>query len=224
MYNVDFSILLKDLPIILDGIGTTVFVSIVSGFLAFCLGSLFVYFRTSSLIKVQKWTNFLVSCIRNTPLLILIFLFYKGLPSVGIVFSSMQCGIIALGIYTAAYISDVLLSGVNSIPMEHTQASYSLGMSRFQVFVYIIYPQALRHSVFVLGSQFMNLIKNSSLVSFIAVTDIFYVIYKGIADSYRIYEYFTLAIVIYCSLTLFVLVITNILSSIFKLPASEVKA
>lgn len=223
MYNVDFSIILRDYKIILDGICTTIFVSSISAFLAFCIGTYFVYFRIYPVKFIRKFTDFFISCIRNTPLLILIYLFYKGLPTIGIVFSALTCGIAALSIYTAAYISDALLSGVNAIPQEHFQASKALGLTRWQSFLYIIYPQALRHSIFILGSQFMNLIKNSSLVSFIAVTDIFYVVYKGIADSYRIYEYFILAIIVYCSLTGFVLLVTNILQRIFKLPVAEVK-
>lgn len=222
MYNIDFSILLKDYKTILNGIYMTIFVSIVSSFIAFFLGTLFVYFRITPIKTVSKFTNFFVACIRNTPLLILIYLFYKGLPAIGIVFSALACGILALGIYTAAYISDALLSGINAVPDEHFQASKALGFNQLQSFLYVIYPQALRHSIFILGSQFMNLIKNSSLVSFIAVVDVFYVIYKGIADTYRIYEYFILAIIVYCSLTGFVLLVTNVLQRIFKLPAAEV--
>lgn len=224
MYNLDFSIILKNYPVILKGIYTTVLVSIVASALAFVLGTVFVYFRTSPIKHIRNLANFIISCVRNTPLLIIIYLFYKGLPSIGIVFSALTCGILALGIYTAAYISEALLSGINAVPSEHIQAAKSLGFNRFQAFLYIIYPQALRYSTFVLGSQFMTLIKNSSLVSFISVTDIFYVVYKGIADSYRIYEYFILAIVVYCSLTWFVLLVTNILQKAYKIPSMEVRA
>lgn len=218
MNHIDFSILIGEYQTILKGIYTTLFVSCISSIIAFLLGSFFVYFRISQNVFEKKISEFLVSFIRNTPLLIVIYLFYKGLPSIGIVFSAILCGILALGIYSAAYISDAILSGVYAVPTEHVQAAKALGLSRFQIFVHVIYPQALRHSIFILGSQFMNLIKNSSLVSFIAVTDIFYVVYEGIADSYRVYEYFILAIIVYCSLTGFVLLLTNILNKMFKIP------
>jgi putative glutamine transport system permease protein len=224
MYNLDFSVLLQDYKMILAGIGVTIFVSLLASIIAFLLGSVFVYYRTSPVTIVAKLSSFVANCIRNTPLLILIYLFYKGLPSVGVVMSPLTCGILALGIYSASYVSDAILSGVNAVPDEHFQAAKALGLSRSQSFVHVIYPEALRHSIYVLGSQFMNLVKNSSLVSFIAVTDIFYVVYKGIADSYRIYEYFLLAIVVYCSLTGFVLLLTNLLHRIFKIPSSEVRA
>lgn len=222
MNNIDFSILVKDYRLILNGIYITILVSFLSSIGAFIIGSIFVYFRTSPQKTVQKMANLSVLCIRNTPLLIVIYLFYKGLPSLNIVFSPFTCGVLALSIYTAAYISDAILSGINALPEEHMQASKALGLNRLQAFIYIIYPQALRHSILVLGSQFMNLVKNSSLVSFIAVTDIFYVVYKGIADSYRIYEYFVLAVIVYCALAGFVLLITKILYRIYKIPSSEV--
>lgn len=224
MYNIDFSILLKNYKAIINGIYMTIFISFVSSILAFLIGTLFVYFRTSPLKFVQKVADICVTCIRNTPLLIVIYLFYNGLPSIGVLLPAVVCGILALGFYTAAYISDAILSGINAIPQEHFQAGKALGLKRFQTFFYIIYPQALRHSVYVLGSQFMNLIKNSSLVSFITVSDIFYVVYQGISDSYRIYEYFIFAIVVYCCLTGFALFLTNSIQKICKIPTAEVRA
>lgn len=223
MYNLDFSILLTEYKTILNGIYITILISIISSILAFILGTIFVYFRTSRKKLVKKITDFIISCIRNTPLLIIIYLFYKGLPSLKIVLPAFTCGVLALSIYSAAYISDALLSGVYAVPEEHTEAAKALGLTRLQTFINVVLPQALRHSIYVLGSQFMNLIKNSSLVSFITVTDIFYVVYKGISDSYRIYEYFVLAIVVYCSLTGFVLLLTNLLQKIYKIPSTEVK-
>jgi len=223
MYNLDFSILLTEYKTILNGIYTTIIISVISSILAFILGTIFIYYRTSPNKSIKNITNFLVSCIRNTPLLIVIYLFYKGLPSLKIVLSAFTCGTLALSIYSAAYISDAILSGVNAVPKEHSEAAKALGLTRFQSFINVIFPQALRHSIYILGSQFMNLIKNSSLVSFITVTDIFYVVYKGISDDFRIYEYFTLAIVVYCSLTGFVLLLTNLLQKIYKIPSAEVK-
>jgi len=223
MYNVDFPIFLKNYKVILNGIYMTIFISIVSSFLAFCIGIFFTYFRTSPIKFIQKITDFFVNCIRNTPLLIVIYLFYYGLPSLGVIFPAIACGILALSIYTGAYISDALLSGINAVPVEHLQASKALGLNRLQSFIYIIYPQALRHSIYILGSQFMNLIKNSSLVSFIAVADIFYVTYQEIADSYKIYEYFIFAIIVYCCLTGAALFITNFLQRIYKIPMAEVR-
>lgn len=224
MYKIDFlSVLTSNYKEIINGIYITIFISVLSSIFAFVLGSVFLFYRTSPIKLVCRSSIFLINCIRNTPLLIIMYLFYKGLPSLNIVFPAITCGIMALSLYTAAYISDALLSGMYAIPDEHFQTASALGLSRWQSFLFVIFPQALRHSILILGSQFMNLVKNSSLVSFITVTDIFYVTYKGIADSYRIYEYFILAIIIYCSLTGIVLLITNLLNKKFKVKMAEVQ-
>ncbi len=222
MYEMDFSILLKNYRMITEGILTTISVSLLAGILAFLLGSVFAYLRTSPAKLISSWTNFIVLCIRNMPLLILIYLFYKGLPSIHLVWSAYTCGVLALGIYSGCYISDAVISGINAVPKEHFQASQALGMNRFKSFVYVVYPQAIRYCVPILGNQFMSLIKNSSLVSFISVTDIFYVVYQGISDTYRIYEYFILAVVLYLILTGFVLFVIKILQKIYTLPSQEV--
>lgn len=222
MYEMDFSILLKNYRLIAEGLLTTILVSLLAGILAFFSGSVFAYLRTSPVKIISVISNFIILFIRNMPLLILIYLFYKGLPSVGIILSAFSCGVLALGLYTGCYISEAVISGINSVPKEHFQASQSLEINRFNSFIYIIYPQAIRNCVPILGSQFMNLIKNSSLVSFISVTDIFYVVYKGISDSYRIYEYFILALFLYSILTGCVLLATKILQKIYKIPSLEV--
>lgn len=222
MNNIDFSII--DYKALINGIYLTILISVISAFLAFIIGSIWTYHRISNK-KCSKWlADSTLNCVRNTPLLIIIYLFYNGLPSIGIILPAMLCGILALSIYTGAYISDAILAGVNAVPSEHSQAAEALGLTRLQIYIHIIYPQTLRYSIQIIGSQFMNLIKNSSLVSFITVTDVFYVTYKGIADSFRIYEYFILAIIIYCSLTGFTLLITNIIQKKFKIQTQEVRA
>lgn len=221
MGNIDFSII--DYKALTNGIYLTIIISVISAIFAFIIGSVWTYQRTHN-NRTYKWfANLAINCVRNTPLLIIIYLFYNGLPSVGVVLPAILCGIFALSIYTGAYISDAILSGINAVPDEHIQAAAALGLTRLQIYIHIIYPQALRHSIQIIGSQFMNLIKNSSLVSFITVTDVFYFTYKGIADSFRIYEYFILAIIIYCSLTGFTLFLTNTIQKKFRIQTTEVR-
>lgn len=217
MYELDFKILLNALPFILQGLYITILISLLSSLLAFLVGSILAYLRTTANEFFKKISTVFVECVRNTPLLIQIFLFYKGLPSFGIELSGLTCGVLALGIYTGVYISEVLRSGINSAPKEQFLSARSLGLSRIKAFIYVIYPQALRTTLPPLASQFINLIKNSSLVSFIAVTDIFFVIYKGSTDEFRVYEYFLLGIVVYMTLTGLVSVLFNLLDKKFKI-------
>ena len=114
--------------------------------------------------------------------------------------------------------SEVLRSGINSIANEQREASKGLGLSELQTFRLIIFPQAVRIIIPPLGSQFINIIKNSSLVSFIAVTDLFYIIYKGAVDDFRFFEFFLIGAIIYISLTGTVAIITNMLEHKFNIP------
>jgi His/Glu/Gln/Arg/opine family amino acid ABC transporter permease subunit len=194
-----------------------------SSILAFILGVFVTYLRDLPNNFYKIITNIYVEVARNVPLLIQLYLIYKVYPNFGLTFSPINCGIIALSLYTGAYISEVLRSGMNSIVMQQKQAAYALGLNYFQTFFMITFPQAIRIVIPALGSQFINLIKNSSLVSFIAVVDVFYVIYKGAADDFRIYEFFLVGALIYMILSGFVALITNILEKKLKVYGREVR-
>ena len=222
MYEIDFSILLEYLNEIANGIKITVFICLLSSFFAFIFGSFLFYLRQCGVKILRKIVICFVELYRNTPLLIQLYILYKGLPQLGIVFSPITCGIITLSIYTGVYISENIRSGKNSIQPEQKNAALALGLSPFQTFLYVIYPQALRHSILPLGSQFINLIKNSALVSFISVTDIFYVVYQGIANDFRIIEFIVLGVCLYSFATLSVSLVTNLIEAKLKLKVSEI--
>ena len=164
-----------------------------------------------------------VEIIRNTPLLIQLYFIYKALPDFGLMLSPIACGILALSLYTGAFISEVLRSGINSVASEQYQASISLGLSKFQTFRLIILPQAIKIIIPPLGSQFINVIKNSSLVSFISVTDLFYGIYKGAVDDFRFFEFFITGALIYMMLTGTVALFTNLFENLFNLQGRAAK-
>ncbi len=222
MYDVDFSILTENLGFIYRGIKMTLFICLISAVSSFLIGSFIFFLRWGNNKSLNKASRWFVEFIRNTPLLLQLYILYKGFPQIGIVLSSEWCGIIALSVYTGVYISETLRSGANSIQPEQKNASFSLGLNDFQTFAYIIYPQAVRSVIIPLGSQFINMIKNSTLVSFIAVTDIFYVVSQGISDYFRVIEFMLLGVVLYCTFTGIVAFITNFLEYKYKIRLSEV--
>ncbi len=223
MYNLDFSVLFEAKNLILQGLLITLKVSFLSSIFAFLLAVFVTYLRNTPCRSLQYLTNAYIEVVRNIPLLIQLYIIYKVYPHFGLSFSPVNCGIMALSVYTAAYIAEVFRSGMNSIAKQQSQAAYALGLNYFQTFFMITFPQAIRIVIPALGSQFINLIKNSSLVSFVAVVDIFYVIYKGAADDFRIYEYFLLGALIYMILTGFVAVLTNFIEAHNKVFGREVK-
>jgi len=222
MYEIDFSVLINYASEIINGIKTTLYICLLSSVYAFIFGSFLFFLRWHGNRFLHKIVVCFVEIIRNTPLLIQLYILYKGLPQIGIVFSAVNCGIIALSVYTGVYISENIRSGDNAIPADQRNAAAALGLSCRQTFLYVIYPQAIRNSILPLSSQFINLIKNSTLVSFIAVTDIFYVMYQGIANDFRIVEFMVLGACLYGFATLSVSFIANILESKYKIKVTEV--
>lgn len=223
MYNLDFTSLLDSKELIKQGILMTLYISLLSSIFAFTIGVLVTFLRDLPNKNIQRLTVIYTEAVRNVPLLIQLYIVYKALPHFGVSFSPVDCGIIALSAYTGAYMAEVLRSGMNAVAQEQKQASYALGFTYAQTFFMVTFPQAIRIVIPTLGSQFINLIKNSSLVSFIAVVDIFYVVYKGAADDFRIYEFFTFGVLIYMVLTGVVGVLTNYLENNCKVYGREAK-
>lgn len=199
------------LPQFIKGLEITLEISAVSSFAALLIGVIIAFIRTTQHGPVKFLAVCYVELIRNTPLLIQMYIWYKGFPSLGLNLQPILCGMLALSIYSGAYISEVIRSGINSVAKEQKEAAKALGLNEIQAFRMIILPQAIRIIIPPLASQFINLVKNSSLVSFIAVSDIFYVIYKGAADDFRFFEFFIAGALIYMALTGLIALASNLL-------------
>ncbi|MFH0701967.1 MAG: amino acid ABC transporter permease [bacterium] len=225
MYDFDFdlNVIIEAYPYILEGLKITLLISVTSSFFAFIIGVTIAFLRNTNNSTVKFLCVAYVEIIRNTPLLVQIYLCYKGLPNIGINLPPLLCGILTLSIYTGTFIAEVFRSGINSIAHEQYEAARGLGLSRLQTFSLVVFPQAIRIIIPPLGSQFINLLKNSSLVSFIAVGDLFYVIYKGAVDDFRFFEFFFTGAIIYMCLTGIIAIIANLLEYKFKIQGRTVK-
>lgn len=223
MYNFDTSVILESTPILIDGIKITLFISVISSICAFIIGLITVFLRTMGTKPLKFIAVSYVEIIRNTPLLIQLYFIYKSFPDLGFMLPPIGCGILALSLYSGAFISEVLRAGINSVAAEQYQASISLGLSKFQTFRLIIFPQAVRIIIPPLGSQFINVVKNSSLVSFISVTDLFYRIYQGAVNDFRFFEFFITGALIYMMLTGIIAILTNIFENMFKIQGRAAK-
>ena len=126
-----------------------------------------------------------VSVMRGTPMLVQIFVVYYGLPSIGIALEPTPAGVIALSANVAAYLSESMRGAINGIHRGQWLAAYSLGLSRRQTLRYIIGPQALRIAVPSLSNSLISLIKDTSLVSVITVTELLRSAQEIIAATYQ---------------------------------------
>ena len=113
-----------------------------------------------------------IELIRGTPLLVQIFLVYFGLPALGLNLDPFVAGVLAMGINSGAYVGEIVRGGIESIAQGQMEAALSLGMSWWQSMYYVILPQALFRILPSLGNEFIALLKDSSLVSTIAIAEL----------------------------------------------------
>ncbi|AQS07003.1 MULTISPECIES: amino acid ABC transporter permease [Clostridium] len=166
--------LFKDFNIFLEGFLTTLEVSILGLILALMLGIVFGVLSTSK-IKIFKIINRIyVEVIQNTPLVIQVFFLFNGLPYIKIVLPVFLIGILGVGVYHGAYISEVVRTGITSIPKGQFEAAKSQGFSHTQTMMYIILPQTVKIIIPPLANQLVNLIKNTSVLAMIAGGDLMY--------------------------------------------------
>ncbi len=142
-----------------------------------------------------------VAVIRGTPLLVQLFLLFFGLPQFNILLPALVCGVIGLGIYSGAYVSEIVRGSIQSIDRGQMEAARSLGMSYGTAMRTIILPQALVRMIPPLGNEFIALIKNSALVSLLTIHDVMHEGQKIISVSYRSLEVYLAIAAIYFVLT-----------------------
>jgi len=176
-----------------DGLMVTFRISGVSLVLAFAVGLATALFRLSNSFVAQIIARVYLETIRNTPLLIQLFFIYFVLgPVLGI--SRMASAILALSLFEGAYASEIFRAGIVSIRRGQWEAAHSLGLSTFDTYWCIILPQAIRRILPPLTSQAISLIKDSALVSTIAIYDLTMQAQAVIAETFLTFElWFTVA-------------------------------
>jgi cystine transport system permease protein len=160
------------LPVMLRGTGYTLLFAVASMVLGLALGGLITLVRVLEVPLLQQAARLYVSAFRGTPLLVQVFIIYYGLPSIGIEFSPLVAGILALTLNVAAYLSESLRGAVLGVGQGQWMAGKSLGLTHVQTLRHVVGPQALRFAVPSLSNSLISLIKDTSLVSVIAVTEL----------------------------------------------------
>ncbi len=153
------------------GLIMTLKLSIVSLLFAVIIGLFTGLARISSNPALRNLSITYIELVRGTPLLVQIFIFYFF---IGTIFDldRFTAGVAALAVFTGAYIAEIIRSGIQSIAPGQMEAARSLGMNYVQAMMYVILPQAFKRTLPPMAGQFINLIKDSSLVSVIAITDL----------------------------------------------------
>ena len=156
---------------LLMGLWLTLKISAISLVFALALGLVAGLGRVASNPAARNLAATYVEIIRGTPLLVQIFIFYFFIGTV-LQLSAFTAGVAALSVFTGAYVAEIVRAGIEGVARGQMEAARSLGMSYPQAMRYVILPQALRKTLPPLTGQFINLIKDSSLVSVMALTDL----------------------------------------------------
>lgn len=138
-----------------------------------------------------------VSVFRGTPALIQLFLLYFGGPQIGIQLDAFQAGVIGLGVNAGAYMTETIRGAIIAVDRGQTEAARTIGMSRWQAMRYVILPQAMRLMIRPLGVNINALIKATALVAPISVVELTYTARRYIGSTYRPFEMFLLAGILY---------------------------
>ncbi|KRD92861.1 glutamine ABC transporter permease [Bacillus sp. Root239] len=160
------------LSFLMEGFWVTLKVAFISIVLSFLIGSIVGIFRYARIPVLSRALAFIVEIIRNLPLLLIIFFTYFALPEIGIDIEITSAAIVALTVFESAMISEIIRSGLKSVEKGQIEAARSSGLNYYQTLRFIVLPQALRRMVPPLVSQFISLLKDTSLAVVIALPDL----------------------------------------------------
>ena len=161
-------------PLLLEGFVNTLIASVIALFFSLLVGSLMGILQVSLNKIISSLANAYVEFFRNIPLLIIVMFFYVVIPMYWVGISGFWAGTIGLIIYTSSFIADNVRAGILTVPKGQMEAGLSQGMKRMQIMRYVILPQAIRIVLPPLGNQFINLVKNSSILAMVAGLDLMY--------------------------------------------------
>jgi polar amino acid transport system permease protein len=187
---------------LLAGLGTTLYLAAVTMILGLAIGVAGAAARIYGGPVLRSLVATYVEVIRNTPLLVQLFIVFFGLPSLGLRLDAMTAALISLTINLGAYSVEIVRAGLEAIPRTQIEAGHSLGLSGVQVFRYIIILPALKLMFPALASQFILLMLATSIASQISVPELFHAASIIQSRTFRDFEVFTVIAVLYLALAL----------------------
>jgi len=192
-------------PYMLKGAVVTLEISFCAMALATVVGLLFGLISASELTILKTIIRAYVYFVRGTPALVQIFLVYFALPKIGLELSPFASGVVALAFNSAGFISEIVRAGLQSIDHGQTEAALSIGMTNRQSIMFILLPQSLRRITPPLTNEIITLVKSSSLLSVISISELTRSAQVIIAERFVPFELFA-------ELAVFYLIMISVLS------------
>ena len=189
-------------PLILSGIPITIAVSV----LAIAFATLFAIIgalgRLSRTAPIYAIATLYVSLVRGTPLIVQVFVIYSALPEFGIVLPPFVAGVFALSFNYGAYMTEIFRAGIQAVPRGQIEAAQALGMTERSTMRRVVLPQAIRIVIPAIGNEFIAMIKDSALVSFVALHEVFYYARTVGSAKFQSFSTLMLAALVYWVLTI----------------------
>ena len=155
----------------IDGFMMTIIISFFALILSFIIGLFFAYAQNSKILILRFFSRFYIEIIRGTPLLVQILIFFYVFAN-NLGFDNRYIvGTVILALFAGAYVSEIIRGAIESVDFEQYETSLSLGMTNYQMYAYVIFPQAFRRMLPALTGQFASIIKDSSLLSIISISE-----------------------------------------------------
>lgn len=200
MDGLRLDILVNAAPLLFDGLWVTIKVSLLSFMLALFIGLVVGVVRSKSEFYRKLLAPY-VEIFRGTPLLIQLFFIYYGLPSIGLTLDNYTAGVLGLGLNGGAYISEIIRGALLSVYRGQMEAAYALGLSWHQSMIHVILPQAVSVAIPPLVNSFSSLLKESSLVSVLAITELTRVSQLVYTRTFRAFEVYLAIALLYFIMT-----------------------
>jgi His/Glu/Gln/Arg/opine family amino acid ABC transporter permease subunit len=225
MYHFDWSVAYTYFPALMTGLVVTLKVSAISELVGIALGLVVALCRLSPLGLLRYPAVAYIDFLRGIPILVILLWVYYGFSILfGFNFSQMQAAVLGLGCSYSAYIAEIFRSGIQAVPVGQREAGRTLGLAGWQVMIYVVLPQAVRIIIPPMGNTVISMLKDSSLVAIIAVSDLMRQTMVAASETFRPFELYAAAAVIYYLLTfLTARIITVIERSLAALPAADKK-
>ena len=168
----NFNFILKELPFLLKGSVITIQLTVITLILGTFLGIVLAFCKISKNSVVNTIATIYTWVFRGTPLLLQLFFFYYALPGMGITMSAFTAAVLGLSLNCGAYMAEIIRGGILAIDKGQFEASKALGFTYFQTMIKIILPQTFRVIIPPVGNEFIAMLKDTSLVSSIAMTEL----------------------------------------------------
>lgn len=198
--TMNWSVITKNMGLFIEGILLTLRISLTALIIAIPIGIIFGLFRVSKNKLLSYFSSIYVEIIRGVPLIVLLIWIYFVIGQY-FNFSSYWSAVISLAIFSSAFLAETVRAGIQSVHRGQMEAARSSGMTYLQAMKYVILPQAIRAVLPPMASEFIMIIKNSSLVSTIAVVELTLIGKNLVATTFRSLEVWTFIALLYFMMT-----------------------